>query len=168
MRQNNRRVYLRMDGGLGSFCSPLSSFFLSFSIFPGRLACRDCLKRLLCSQMGIGHLDGGRRMKLGYLLPLFLSLQIPLLSCDPLLVATNTLRYLLLHCSLQVLVHVPSPPASGLREVMGPYCCSPWGAVLSPVGVPKPCPYLCIEPLYHHFSPLDIWHLFPARALTDR
>ena len=93
MRQNNRRVYLRTDGGLGSFCSPLSSFFLPFSIFPGRLACRDCLKRLLCSQLGIGRLDGGRRMRLGYLLPLFLSLQIPLLSCDPLLVATNTLRY---------------------------------------------------------------------------
>ena len=58
-----------MDGVLVSFCSSLPSFIPPVFILLGKLAFSDCLKRLLCSQWEVGSLDGGRRMKLGYLLP---------------------------------------------------------------------------------------------------
>lgn len=74
----------------GSFSLSLSSFFPTLSTFPRRLACMDSLKGLLCSLLGTCHWDSGRRMRLGYLFPLFRLYPICLLSCDPLQKAINS------------------------------------------------------------------------------
>lgn len=68
IRQNSWKVCVRMVGVLDSLLT-LSSFFPPFSFLPGRLACMDCPKGLLCFRLGIGLRDVGRRMRLGFYFP---------------------------------------------------------------------------------------------------